>query len=94
MPALVCLKDSNRRKDTEGAAQGHGEAHPGGHAYVIVSNVHSNYIRFTVSEKVNPRQLGGTKPRVHWTGNWLRPAHHAADVMSIERTAGLPKKQS
>jgi hypothetical protein len=52
------------------------------------------WIGFTVSEKVNPGEPGGTKPRVRLTGAGFGQHVTLADAISRERTAGLPKKQS
>jgi hypothetical protein len=52
------------------------------------------WIGFTVSEKVNPGEPGGTKPRVRLPGTGFGQRITLADVNSLERTAGLPKKQS
>jgi hypothetical protein len=52
------------------------------------------WIGFTVSEKVNPGEPGGTKPRVRLTGAGFGQHVTLAEVISRERTAGLPKKQS
>jgi hypothetical protein len=47
------------------------------------------WIGFTVSEKVNPGEPGGTKPRVRLPGTGFGQRITLADVNSLERTAGL-----